>query len=271
MSRQLFLAVAPVMLWGACSLDLDKRTVPLDDLTHRELKPLVPLDRSPVDGVPRLADRGAEVATVVDLMTPDTAPGKDKDGDGLPDDVDPDPTHFNTVYYYQPVGTHVADYTVTAFPSPTPKGNDLCSDVPAGGLIALLKQTLPSSDYLIVASFSVTWTNPIGTPQAGVDFRVTGGNSYQCRLNFKQGQLELASGNFMGWSPLGQPAPAKAADPYLLVVRAVGDKLECSVTGQTATVSATDPTYKNGGVALAARDVSVCFHYLIIVAAGAGS
>jgi hypothetical protein len=257
----LSLVVALSALWAGCALDLDQRAPPgLDDRRRDTMVMLQDApSREPGTKPPDLA---------IDQSSPDKVappPPGDRDNDNLPDDVDPDPDKKNKIYYYQKVGTNIGDFKVDELlgPSLSVKGTDYCQTSLFGGFEATLNSAPASNDYVIATAFTLTWGGWSNDSHAGIDFRFNG-SGYQCRVHFQQRELQLVSGNWAAWASIAKGAPANAAGSFRLIVRAVGNKLDCTLESQHATVSATDGTFKSGSVGIAAREANPCFQYLIV-------
>ena len=278
--------------------DLADRAVP--DLQLPDIGPDTPSD-SDKDGVPDASDNCVTVAnplqgdsdkdtvgdvcdncpTVPNASQADLDTDKigddcdtDKDGDEIPNYLDPNPTKKDTVHYYTGApGQQIADFLVVS--GWAASGSQLCkSSATTTDTVVLLQQAkLTTSDYLVEARVTAQNPNLAGNyPAIEVVFRVSSLNpasSYHCLVDLKSHRLEL--GKYVGgnWSSLKTSTlgDVPGNGPFRLRAVAKGNSLTCSELQSGRSVGANDSGNPTGTVGFDAYLTEGCYEYLMVLPA----
>ncbi len=168
--RNALLLLTPLLV--GCVFDLDKRSRPGEDAAPADL-PMAP--DQPVE---RRREAGRECGP--DAPAPDR-PG-DFDGDGLPDELDPEPDRPNDILYNQTPGDHTGDFEGGGVPPAVSHGTDLCMD-DFGVLSTALEGVVLLKDYVVMTRFTVHATAAGGDPVAGLGLRLTPSEGYRCLVD----------------------------------------------------------------------------------------
>lgn len=199
----------------------------------------------------------------------------DKDGDNVPNAVDPRPNIKDTVYYFSSANK-TTDYT--SFGTWTAKGLQLCqtqSSKKQAFRMALQATVLPQTDYLAETKLDIAGykpeTPPDGWPDAALIFRVQSVGSYQffayaCSVDPQSRRLLLAkvaksSMDILKATPKGS---IPAGNTFRVQVQAQADKLTCKIVGGPS-LQLTDSTYLGGTVGFATYRTHTCYHYLVVM------
>ena len=220
-------------------------------------------DNCPVESNPAQEDMDND--GIGDLCDPD------RDGDTVPNAIDPNPDLADTVYYYkQPMNK--GDFN-TSGDWTTPQ-SDLCQEKIDS---KLQKAWLPSapagSDYLVETQVSVTQTSTNGGwPAVGLILRGSnvgsslGFTGYLCMVDLLARRLVLgAYANGLSEKANSPMNSVPLASTYRIQATAKGSALTCTLlgTGSPLSVSASDSAHPSGTVGLTTFNATACFEYLL--------
>ncbi len=199
----------------------------------------------------------------------------DKDGDTVPNAVDPRPNIKDTVYYFASANK-TTDYT--SFGSWTAKGLQLCqteSSKKQAYRITLKASVLPQTDYLAETKLDILGYKPEqppdGWPDSALIFRVQSVGPYQfhayaCSVDAQSRRLLLAkvtksSMKILKATPSGS---IPAGNTFRVQVQAKADKLTCKIVGGPS-IQLTDSSYPGGTVGYATYRTHTCYHYVVVM------
>ena len=189
----------------------------------------------------------------------------DKDGDTLPDDLDPAPTTANTVHYFKQLTASTGDFDWIGDWS---EQNGLCHTSTTASYHTARLKSLPVTDYVAESSFNVTSTGFGGWPAFGMAFRTTLSphNTYLCLVDLANHRLVVGRLYYGGWSQLKNTSFGSVASsgPWRMRVKAVGTSLRCQVGG--ASLVATRNDFNGGTVGFFASGAEAFVDYLWVIA-----
>lgn len=200
----------------------------------------------------------------------------DLDGDGIPNDVDPNPATADTVYYFDQLNNAAGDF-VPGVGDWQPGTGAYCQgdEESRAARCRLHDNLLTHADYLAESEFSATNTGGGGAewPAAGLVFRSAEVapdffDGYVCAVDLQNGRLALirydnSTSVFLDITAAGT-VPQLAT--YRMRVTAQGSALTCELMPSGPTITATDGTYSGGTVGFYSYLAQVCFDYLVVVA-----
>ena len=196
----------------------------------------------------------------------------DRDGDTVPNAIDPDPDVVDTVYYYkQPMNK--GDFN-TSGDWTTPQ-SDLCQEKLDSKLQkAWLPNAPATSDYLVETRATVVQTSTSGGwPAVGVIFRGSnvgsslGFGGYICLVDLQARRLVLGS-YANGTLSERSSSPTNSvpqSNTYRIQAKAKGSALSCTLLGTVSPlfVTASDSAHSSGTVGLTTFNATACFEYLL--------
>lgn len=197
----------------------------------------------------------------------------DRDGDTVPNAIDPDPDVADTVYYYaKPMNK--GDFN-TSGDWTTPQ-SDLCQEKLDSKLQKAWLPTAPAgSDYLVETRATVVQTSTNGGwPAVGVIFRGSNVGSslsfsgYLCIIDLQARRLVLSSYSSSGLTERSS-SPANSvpqSSTYRIQATAKGSALTCTLLepGSPISLTANDSAYPGGTVGLTTFNAHACFEYLLV-------
>jgi hypothetical protein len=189
----------------------------------------------------------------------------DKDGDGLPDVVDPAPTSPNTVHYYKDLGATgdfewIGDWT---------EGQaGLCRVGLAFGYHVARLKSLTPTDYVAQSSFNVIQKAQATTayPAFGMAFRatLTPLDTYLCLIDLSSNDLVLGRLDNGSWQQYHRSGGVSPSGPWTMQVKAVGDQISCKVGG--ISIAETHSLHDTGTVGFFGSGAEGCVDYLWVTA-----
>jgi Thrombospondin type 3 repeat len=203
----------------------------------------------------------------------------DRDGDGLPNNIDPKPDIKDTVLYYkQPPDTKDMEVFGGTW---TPQGGAFCQTVNNNYLLfnhrARLKPALlGATNVLAQARFSVTATGPstISWPGAGLLVRVSDISSskhdaYACYIDLKSKRLVLGYYNNSFWNGLksGNTNSVTGAGPYTMRMTVKGGSIGCELVPGGPSLKDSHSQLSSGTVGFSTLRAATCYDYLLVLPA----
>jgi Thrombospondin type 3 repeat len=203
----------------------------------------------------------------------------DRDGDTIPNDLDPKPDTKDTVLYFGYPGTAQSDF-YSPFTGWTTSSTSICQDTTSGSpsrRMKLASSKLSTADYAaqtrVVIKAVGSATAP-SYPDAGLLFRATsigfiGVKAYYCIIDLKDRRLVLAEANIAYWndsnkSPMNS---VPASGPYTLRATAKGSNLTCELLPSGPKLTTVDSTHASGEPGFAVYRSEACFDYLLVTPA----
>ncbi|MCA9669800.1 MAG: thrombospondin type 3 repeat-containing protein [Myxococcales bacterium] len=186
----------------------------------------------------------------------------DKDGDTIPNEVDPNPLVADTPLYGAPApSASVGDFTATG--TWTPSSDAICSTTSALARSLLLKSSqLSQTNFKAVTEVTISQTT--SPAFVGLGFRTNGQTGYFCLVERDTGQLVLSKTTTTGSTILGT-AKVPSQTTYVLSARAQGATLVCKMEPSGPDVTMTDSTLMSGTVSLYTSKAQACFGYLFVL------
>jgi len=203
----------------------------------------------------------------------------DRDGDGVPNDIDPSPDVKDTVLYFKqpPDASDLEDVGGTW----TSQGSAYCqtqnSNLPVFPYRARLKPALLSAaDVLVQARFTVKSTGSSSSywPGAGMVVRagsVIMGNfdAYACLIDLKDMRLVLGRYSSSTWSTLksGNNNSVSGAGPYTMRMTVKGSAINCELVPGGPSINASHSQHNSGTVGFITFRAATCYDYLLVLPA----
>ena len=203
----------------------------------------------------------------------------DRDGDGLPNDIDPSPDDKDTVLYYtQPPDAKDLEVFGGTW---TPQGGAFCQTQNANYLLinyrARLKPArLGATNVLVQSRFSVTstGTSTLSWPGAGLIARVSNissGNhdAYACYIDLKNSRLILGYYSASFWTGLksGNDNSVTGAGPYTMRMTVKGGSIGCELLPGGPSIKASHSKLTSGTVGFTTFRAATCYDYLLVLPA----
>jgi len=218
-------------------------------------------DNCPADANPGQADLdGDKVGNVCDA---------DKDGDGIPNTIDPRPATKDTVYYVaQP--PKAADFSWSQG-SWGDSGGTFCYTSTTGDHVMAVLKSVSGSDQLAQAQLSIAnYTyHSSGWPAFGLSLRATLNPyvAYLCVIDPQNKRLAFGRYAPPSWSLYNASAAGSVPtqSSYTLQVKAQGSTLTCALLPNGPTFTHT-VTSSAGSVGFFSYDVQACVDYLWVTA-----
>jgi hypothetical protein len=224
-----------------------------------------PCDNCPGDNNPSQSD--------IDKDFLGDACDPDKDGDGLPNDIDPQPDVKDTVLYYEEPISDVQDFD-TQGPWSASSASSLCQTNSGDPLS--LEATLEATtgpDYLAETEAKVVTLGSGGSlwPALGLVLRFDSGppqSGYACLVSPTKKRLMLGKWSFLGvWTELkaSPDGSVPTAPSYRIRAGAKGSQLSCELLPNGPKLTASDNTFSSGPPGMTTFLMHACFEYFWVV------
>jgi hypothetical protein len=203
----------------------------------------------------------------------------DRDGDGVPNDIDPTPDVKDTVLYYKqpPVANDLEVFGGTW----TAQSGAFCqmqtSNYQVSNFRARLKPALLSAtDVLAQSRFSVKSIGPSTAywPGAGMIVRVgdiSGGNhdAYACYVDVKNLRLILGRYSNSNWNMFkaGNDNSVTSAGSYTMRVTVKGNNIGCELVPGGPSINSSHSQFTTGTVGFSTFRAAACYDYLLVLPA----